>query len=145
MNDASTPCPKCDALNAEDENLNGRRWELSDETQVCIWSSPTATPEIDFLGVVQVLDYFCCEEHALRGVNKYLTLAGATAQWSDVRPVETCACCGTDFDTTRWHKVLALSVEEGPLYDPDYIDVTYPARFCNKCVPVKASEAGVPA
>jgi hypothetical protein len=145
MSNATTTCPKCDALNAECEDFTDRRWVLSDETQVCIWSSPTARPEVDFLGTVQILDYFCCEEHALVGISKYLTLLSATAQWSWVRPVEECSCCAADIDTSKWHKVLTLTVEEGPLYDPDLLDAAYPARFCNRCVPVNANETGVSA
>jgi hypothetical protein len=143
MNKSSTSCQQCDALNTEDESITDKRWVLSDATQVCIWASPSAIPEVDFLGAEQIQSYYCCAEHALDGVRQHLDLLGATAQWSDVRTNEVCSCCGVDLDTTKWHKVLSLIVEEGPLYDPVTLEAEYAARFCNKCAPVNASDIEV--
>ncbi len=116
----------------------GRRWVLLEETQACIWGSADAMPAVDIEGSVE-LEHYRTPQDALRAVEDYLTVAGATAQWSDVRPIETCACCDADFDTTKWHKVLTLTVEEGPLDDPEVLDEAYPARFCNSCVSVNIS------
>jgi hypothetical protein len=113
----------------------GKRWVLLDETQKCIWGAPNEMPEVDIQLAVWLGNY-CCEQHALEACDNYLSLAGATAKWSDVRPIESCAICDKDFSTTSWHKVLTLSVERGDELDPVIIDGTYPARFCNQCVPI---------
>lgn len=117
-----------------------RRWLLVIEIQKCCWASPEEMPEVD-IQYAEVIASYSCEQDAYTALNKYLNQVSATAQWSDVRPVETCACCGADLDTTKWHKVLVLSVEEGNPYNPDFVDVKYPARFCNGCVPLTASKA----
>jgi hypothetical protein len=123
-------CEKC----KEAALGTGVRWVLLDEIQKCIWESPTCIPEVDIESAT-FLHYYCCEQHAMKGVDEYLSQVGAKAQWSDVRPIETCACCDEDFDTTTWHRVLTLSIEKGLDTDPVIIDATYVARFCTKCVP----------
>lgn len=121
--------------NIERDVETSRRWVLMEEIQACIWESAEVIPAVDIEGSIE-LDHYCNAQDALHAVDRYLTVAGASAQWSDVRPIETCACCGADFDTTKWHKVLTLTVEEGAFDDPKVLDAAYPARFCTKCVPV---------
>ena len=111
-----------------------RRWVLLVETQMCIWESVNSMPEVD-ISQAHVIEYYQSRQDALQGIQTYLTMATATAQWSDVRPTETCACCGSDIDTSKWHEVLALTVEEGPIDNPVLLDAQYPARFCTGCVP----------
>jgi len=92
-------------------------------------------PEVD-IQFGDGIGTYCSEEHAMVAVNEYLLLVGADAQWSDVRPIETCACCHKDFDTTTsWHKVLTLIEESGEPPDLSIGTVEYVARFCQKCVP----------
>lgn len=92
-------------------------------------------PDIDIQYAV-VLDSYYCEHHALKAIDQYLDDVGASAQWSDVRPVGTCAGCEADFDTTKWHKVLSVYIEEGTPGLPDVLAAVYLARFCNSCVPM---------
>jgi hypothetical protein len=125
-------CEKCKAL--EDDWGDDKVFVLCMETQMCIWESPTSLPEVD-IQEATCLSCYCCKEHAMDGVQKYLLQVGAKPLWSDVRPIETCACCEKDFDATRSHKTLVLSVEEGPFTSPTTLEVEYVARFCNKCVP----------
>lgn len=113
----------------------GQRYVLLDETQMCIWSAPDAVPEVDIREAL-VLDYYCCEQHAMEACKAYLAQVGAEATWSDVRPFEDCGICKEYFDTTSWHKVLTLSEERGIEDDPQIIDRKYVARFCQSCVPV---------
>jgi len=119
-------CDKCDSVLDED-----RRWTIAIETQKCIWGSPTSLPEVD-IQFADGLGIYCSEQHANEKIAEYLLLAGAKATWADVRPIELCACCGTDFDTTDWHKVLTL-IEENADFKPR--SVKYAARFCQACVP----------
>jgi len=79
-------------------------------------------------------------DEALAGIDKYLAQVGATAEWSDVRPIETCACCKGDVDTLKSHKVLSLCTEIWPDDDVILLGIDYPARFCNDCVPVNLNE-----
>lgn len=138
MKNAIALCQECDALSQEDEKCLDKRWVLSVETQACMWTSPDAFPIVD-ISDAQVLAYHCSEAHAMESVQNYLRDAGARVSWADVRPVETCACCGEDFDASKWHKTLSLTVEAGRFDDPDVLDASYPARFCNRCVPVYVS------
>lgn len=127
-----TDCKKCEYLM---ENWgDGTRWSLVNETQVCIWESPNDMPEVDIQDAVDIASY-CGEEHALNGLKDYLLQINAVAQWSDVRPIETCACCEEDFDTTQPHKVLVLSRDVIDGDDIQQFDVKYAARFCNQCTP----------
>lgn len=124
-------CKNCE----EAELSTGIIWALANETQMCIWASPTALPEVD-IQIATTFAYYCCEQHAKAAIEEYLLQIGATEKWSDVRPIETCACCNQDFDTTTWHEVLALSKERGPAANSEPMDYWYVARFCNKCVPL---------
>lgn len=126
-------CKKCEVA----EMSTGTIWVLANETQMCIWASPTEMPEVDIENAVSFA-YYCSEQHAKEAIAEYLLQIGATEQWSSVRPIETCASCEQDFDTTTWHQVLVLSEENGPITNPEPIDYWYVARFCNKCVPVEA-------
>ncbi len=113
----------------------GIHWTIGNEIQRCIWESPESMPEVDIQSG-ESFAYYCCEQHAMEATEEYLLQVGATAQWSDVRPIETCACCGRDFDTTKWHKVLVLYQERGSiLINPEMIHIDYVARFCADCVP----------
>jgi hypothetical protein len=123
-------CEYCNAMHFG----TGVRWLVLEETQRCIWESPTCVPEVDIDGSF-VLNICCSGQHAMRKVDEYLSRAGAKALWSDVRPIETCTCCEEDFDTTTWHRVLTLSVEMGTLAEPKILDGWYVARFCQQCVP----------
>jgi len=125
-------CKKCAALNPE--RGTEPAWVLLSDSQSCIWESPTAIPEIETHESV-FLQYFCSEQHILVAVEEYLRLAGATATWADVRPIEICAICGVDFDTTKPHQVLTVLHEEGDEFDPELIRASYAARFCRECAP----------
>ncbi len=125
-------CKKCEAL-MESQGV-GPLWVLVAETQSCLWTAPDEIPEIKIQDAAQLGSY-CCEEHALEAVNDYLLQVGATATWSDVRPIESCASCGLDFDTKQPHKVLVLSFEEVEGGSVQQLDVSYAARFCRGCVP----------
>ena len=117
------------------EIANLVRWCLSETTQRTIWESGADMPEIDFLQDT-VLDEFPCEDRASNAIEQYLLQVGAKATWPDLRPTESCACCGDDFDTTAWHKTLELSQEQGDPSQPEVIDVRCVARFCGKCAPI---------
>lgn len=122
-------CSKCAAPLG-----TGVRWSVCIETGKCVWESPGSMP-IAYIQNAYCLGQFCNELHAMETVNDYLMQVGADALWSDVRPIETCACCKNDFDTTVSHKVLALHIERGPLHAIEMLEVEYVARFCPKCVP----------
>jgi hypothetical protein len=92
-------------------------------------------PEVN-IGEVAILGYYCCEQHAIEAYNSYLTLAGATATWPDVLPIENCGICKESFNTNIWHKALILSKERGYANNPEIINNKYVARFCQKCNPV---------
>jgi len=125
-------CEECERL--RQSLFDGTRWVLTHETQTCIWESDTSLPEVA-IGEATSFAHFCCEEHAIEGVEQYLLQAGARAQWSDVRPVDTCARCGQDFETARAHQVLVLSTCAIEGEDVQQYDVQHIARFCNNCVP----------
>ena len=79
-------CEDCNALMAT--LFDGTRWVLAHETQTCIWESPASLAEVAVKDRSSFA-YFCCEEHAIEGIEQHLLQAGATAQWSDVRPIDT--------------------------------------------------------
>lgn len=109
-------------------------WELLVETQTCIWASSTGGPEVvpeDGM----VLENFDSEPPAIDAAESHLAQLGATAEWSDVRPIEKCTQCGQDFSTLTPHKVLTIAHCRGSEEDAVTLDVKYPARFCNACVP----------
>jgi hypothetical protein len=99
---------------------------------------PDGMPVVDFVGVVQELDEYATMDDACVAIDSYLAQLGAKATWSDVGPVEKCACCDSDIDTSKPHKVLDLTECVGPFEDDTVqpIDGWYPARFCNSCAPV---------
>ena len=76
----------------------------------------------------------------MQGVAHYLRQISTKAEWSAVRPINTCAYCEKDFDTTQWHKVLAVSMETGEFDSPQLLNVDCVARFCSNCVPVAGQE-----
>ena len=125
-------CEECERL--AESLSDGTRWVLAHETQTCIWESPASLPEVATRDASSVAS-FCCEEHAIEGVEHYLLQAGARAQWSDVRTIDTCARCGADFETARAHRVLVLSTCAIEGEDVQQYDVQYVARFCNNCLP----------
>jgi hypothetical protein len=138
-------CSECAALNRNYSTGHPEsRWVLVVAVQTCIWQRPTAKPKVDIKKAVR-LQTFCCESHAFHGLKNYLLFVGAVAQWSGVRAIEVCACCGRDFDTARQHKTLALLVEGGPQNRPELLRVNYPARFCTECAPVDVPPAIPPA
>lgn len=123
-----------------DENLeivNGIRWLFVHETQKILWEGPNGMPEVA-MKPSQVIETYCCKQDVLDACNTYLSLAGAKAIWSDVVPIATCSCCGSDFSTSSWHRVITLSKECGPEFDPEVLDSWYPARFCLECVAVNS-------
>ena len=131
-------CNKCEALT--EKWGDGTRWSLVNEIQVCICKSPAEVSEVDVQDAVQIASY-CCEEHALEALSDYLQQINAVAQWSDIGPIETCACCQADLDTTRPHRVIVLSRDVIDGDDVQEFDVQYPARLCNKCEPCQASDS----
>jgi hypothetical protein len=116
------------------------RFSLCMETQFIEWPADGGMPIVDFLGCSDELNTYDSEDKALDAIDKYLAQVGATVEWSDVRPIETCACCKCDIDTSKSHKVLSLCTEVGPDEDITLLNVDYPARFCNVCVPIKFDE-----
>jgi len=67
---------------------------------------------------------------------KLLSTIGAKATYADVRPIEECAICGADFDTSRGHHhTLTVSEESGTEECPQVLNVWYVARFCQSCCP----------
>jgi hypothetical protein len=111
---------------------------ISVEDQCVVWPADGGMPEID-IGMETVLAYFATKTEALQALHDYLAAVGARALWSDLRPIETCACCGADFNTGQRHMVVSLSEEEINEHDPEMpgrpVDWAYPARFCTTCVP----------
>lgn len=130
-------CEKCEDMQPYE---GGTFWMLTNETQKIDQVGESCIPAID-IEEAESFAYYCSEEHALCAVNDYLLLAGATPQWSGVDPIETCACCGANIDTSQFHRVLVLSVESGTWDDMVQEDCSYPARFCNTCVPVKSMQS----
>jgi len=114
-------------------------WSITIEHQKCLWDNPEV-PEVD-IAFGNELDCYPCEQDAIEAVDRYLLTLGAVATWSDIRPIEQCSCCGGDVDTTTWHKCLTLTDEirllddDGEIIEIQPIDGSYPARFCNSCVP----------
>ena len=115
------------------------RWVLQTETQTCIFDTGV-TPEVSITDCFE-LDTYDTEVAALDAVHSYLATCGAVVMWADIGPVETCACCQSDLETTTSHATLTLSQERGPEDTSNVIDVWYPARFCNACNPVASGEA----
>jgi hypothetical protein len=91
-------------------------------------------PEVNIAIAYQINSYEN-NKCALDALNAYLLQINAKATWADVRPIEECAICGEDFNTTESHQTLALSVETGTDEAPELIEIEYPARFCRDCVP----------
>ena len=118
-------------------NDTPHRWVLQSETQTFIFDT-FATPEVSVSDCF-VLDMYETEAAALDAVHSYLATCGAVAAWADIGPVEACACCQADLQTTTSH--ATLTQERGPEDAPEVIDVWYPARFCNTCSSVASGEA----
>jgi len=116
-------------------------WVLQEQDQRCVWISPTHIPEVD-ISIATVLDIFPTKDLVFDAATKYLSQLGGRMEFSDVRPIEKCACCGTDFDTNIRHKVLTVSAELNPETDPTVLDIWYVARFCINCVPMPVAYNG---
>lgn len=127
---------KCDDC-AKELSAREKRWLIVHEVQTCHWENGLPDVEIHH---AQVLATYCTEEHALAALDTYLVQVGAAAKWSDVRPIEECARCECDIDTKRAHSVITVSVERGAETDPEILECTYPARFCDACVPTLANQ-----
>lgn len=113
----------------------GTRFVLWDEIQRCLWSSAESMPEVD-IAMGSELDQYADQDSAMAAALKLLSTIGATATYADVRPIEECAKCGADFDTSRGHHhVLVVSEESGPETAPEELNVWYVARFCPSCCP----------
>lgn len=112
---------------------------ISVEDQCVTWPAAGGLPEVD-IGMETVLAYFDTKAEAHQALRAYLAATGARALWSDVRPIETCACCGVDIATSERHMVISISEEEKNDIDPFMpgrpVDWAYPARFCTSCVPI---------
>ena len=125
-------------MDAHNETSNaGHRWVLLIETQKCLWTSPDA-PEVH-IAFAEELASYSCEQDALQAIDRYLSAIGALVKWSDVRPIEECARCGADIDTTKQHKVLTMAIEVMAVDAPVTLEAEYPARFCNSCSPDEAA------
>lgn len=116
------------------------RFLLCVETQFIEWTSDGGAPIVDIADGALVLAEYDTRDEALVAIDNYLARVGASVEWSDVRPIETCACCKGDVDTLKSHKVLTLSAEVGPDTDVRVLDIDYPARFCSTCAPIKFNE-----
>jgi hypothetical protein len=62
---------------------------------------------------------------------------GGRATWAGVRPIEECAKCGADFNTSERHSCLAF-LQEKHTGDQETLEIEllscdYPARFCPVC------------
>jgi len=111
------------------------RLALTDATQRIVWNDAGEVPQIAIREATEFA-YFCCSGHARAEVRSMLALIGAEPKWADARPVEACAACGADIDTSHWHRVLGITDERGPLHSPDTKTlVQCPARFCSSCNP----------
>lgn len=111
------------------------RFVILQESQKCLWVAANELPEVDVADSL-VLGYYCGKDHALAAVRRYLIQVGAAATFSDVRPIEACACCSGDIAANQLHMVITLSTERGSEDEPELLDIDYPARFCNTCVPI---------
>jgi hypothetical protein len=103
-----------------------------DEKQSVSWRSPSDMPEVD-IAFASELAAFATYADAFQAAEKLLTKKSATPTWADVRPIEECACCGTDFDTRQPHHVLVLTEEAGDEMDPEVLQAWYVARLCPAC------------
>jgi hypothetical protein len=105
------------------------------ETQRVIWEGRHSIPEVHISDAVQVQSLSSVS--ALEGfLCQYLKELDTTFNWSDVRPTEECARCGDDLDTSIPHRVISVTVEQGPEMDPTVLDGWYAARFCPRCEPI---------
>ena len=127
-------------MNRKFETNEIPRYLLCLETQFIEWSDDSEWPIVDIADDALVLDEYDTRDEALIAIDNYLARVGASLEWSDVRPIETCACCKGDVDTLKSHKVLTLSTEVGPENDVRALRGDYPARFCTTCVPIKFNE-----
>jgi hypothetical protein len=124
---------KCDGC----EQMLGECWWLfCVNTERTIWPAQAGSeiPELE-VSSSRVLGEYCSYPCARDAAEKYLSTAGAKATWSDVRPIEECAVCGADVDTSKDHTALSLEEAEGLIDAPEPTgNVRYPARFCSQCV-----------
>lgn len=108
------------------------RFVLLIEKQRIKWQGAESIPEVD-IAHAHVLDSYSTEDIAIGALKNYLCSLGAKLTWADVRPIEECAICGKDFDTSDWHKAVVLSSEAGTEECPVILGGEYPARFCTNC------------
>jgi hypothetical protein len=124
-------CRHCQAPLADSHT----RLALTDAAQRIVWGDAGDAAEVDIREATEFA-YFCCSGHARAEVRNMLALIGAEPKWSDAQPIEACAACGADIDTSDWHRVLGITDERGPLHTPDAKTlVQCPARFCSSCNP----------
>ena len=110
-------------------------WSVSHEPQRCTWTSPNERPEIDIAPHATELFSAEWEHEAREFLSRLFASVGARTTNADVRPIEQCARCRRDFETSERHTCIALLYElrsdEGePL---EVVKAEYPARFCPAC------------
>lgn len=108
------------------------RFLLLDEVQTCLWESSNAMPEVD-IAIASVLDTFTTYNEATGAAMSLLDRIGAKPTFADVRPLEQCARCSSDFNTNAPHHTLVVSEEAGEETSPEIINVWYVARVCQDC------------
>jgi hypothetical protein len=108
------------------------RYVLLDEVQRCIWNSPSEVSEIA-ISIAYAIDDYATGMEAIAAAEKLVIAMGGSTTYADVRPIEECAICGADFDTTRLHHTITVSHEEGPTDSPTILAVSYVARICARC------------
>lgn len=105
------------------------------ETQKVIWQKGRI-PEVDISNAV-LIKTFSSVSALETFLSEYAKDLDTRWVWSDVRPTEECARCGCDIDTSVPHRVISVTVEQGPETGPiDMLDGWYAARFCPQCEPV---------
>ncbi|MGE0357302.1 MAG: hypothetical protein AB7P08_10340 [Burkholderiales bacterium] len=78
-----------------------------------------------------VIGVYQDEPAARARIEAILSVLGAKARWSDVRPTEECALCEIDFRTEERHVAIVLE-RRAPCGSPGD-DESYPARLCPDC------------
>lgn len=132
-NPLSQSLPACSACGAGISEVM-KRYSLQDSVERTIWSAPNEMPEVD-VAYAEDMATFCCEAHAMQGVDDHMKALGGRPTWADVRPLEECAVCGCDFDTNSRHHAMVLVCETGEALEPQMLDLKYAARICGTCNP----------
>lgn len=108
------------------------RFVLLDEKQSCVWQSPSEMPEV-YIAFANVINTFPTYEDATDAARQLLAEKGARATYADVRPIEECALCGSDFATRQSHHTLVVNEEIGDETNPQILRGWYVARCCPGC------------